>query len=132
MSDPRTLRRQEKALLTKREDADARLSAKRAEIRQAEEAIQAEAFGDPQPGDRWEENLSFWLYVVDRQGEQVTVQYSGAPCTFPEDATEETLSVEEWKERSPRWVYALSDRGNNVEGWKGKANKKADKGTIFH
>jgi hypothetical protein len=121
MSDLTALRLQEEVLLAEKRAAEERLDAKRAEIRQAEGAIQAVAFRDPQPGDRWHEMLSFWLYVVDRDGDQVTVQYSGPPCTFPEDATEETVSLEEWRRR---WYYMhLSERGNDVAGWKGKARE---------
>ncbi|HEV8176911.1 MAG TPA: hypothetical protein VGP44_04415 [Gemmatimonadales bacterium] len=116
-----TLLQEEATLLAEERAAATRREEKRAEIRTIRDEIQAEALRDPQPGDRWHEMLSYWLYVVDREGDLVTVQYCGAPCTFPGDATEETLSVAEWREKSPGWVDALLDRGHDVTTWRGRA-----------
>lgn len=74
-----------------------------------------EAFKDPQPGDRFTEMYAFWLYVLDRNGVQVTVMYASAPCQFPEDGIVEKLPVSQFKERFD-YTY-LVDRGNNVSGW---------------
>jgi hypothetical protein len=82
----------------------------------------AAAFDDPQVGDRFHEMYSFWVYVVAREGDQVTTMESGAPCTFPDDARVWIGTVEELKKRFaygtiPGYGVILEDRGNNVGGW---------------
>lgn len=77
--------------------------------------LNEEAFADPQPGDRFTEMYAFWLYVIARDGDEVTVIHASAPCTFPKDGTIERLPVSEFKDRF-YYAYFL-DGGNNVSGW---------------
>jgi hypothetical protein len=91
----------------------------------------AEAFWDPQPGDRFHEMLAYWVYVVGRDGDVVTILEAGAPCTFPTGQKVKAWrgTVEEFGERFSYgsivgfWVY-LSSRGENVEGWLAVAEEK--------
>jgi hypothetical protein len=80
------------------------------------------ALADPQVGDRFQEMLSFWLYVVHREGDQVITMEAGAPCTFPDDARTWRGSVEEFQRRwlseySGKPTVLLEDRGNDVSWW---------------
>jgi hypothetical protein len=81
----------------------------------------AAAFADPQVGDRFHEQYSFWVYVVAREGDQVTTMEASPPCTFPDDARVWTGTVEELRKRffcgSLDYSVVLEDRGNNVGGW---------------
>ena len=59
----------------------------------------AEHLSNPQPGDRFTERYSIWLYVTARDADQVTVHHASSPCTFPSGATVQTLTVEEFRQR---------------------------------
>jgi hypothetical protein len=84
----------------------------------------AEAFNNPQPGDRFEEFYTFWVYVlkVDSAG-VLTWQGSGHPSGFPEGASYGKFvrykSTDEFRESffsdssADYWVK-LCDRGNDV------------------
>jgi hypothetical protein len=77
--------------------------------------LHQEAMADPQPGDRYTEMYNFWLYVVARDGNDLTVMHASPPCQFPEDAATETLTVVEFQKRFT--FMDLVDRENSVEGW---------------
>ena len=83
------------------------------------------AMKDPQPGDRFQEMFSFWVYVVHRGIDEVVTMEANPPCTFPTDAETKhytlkgffdyfSYGTESLKDRF--WVD-LCDRGNNVAGW---------------
>ena len=81
-----------------------------------------EALRNPRVGDRFHEMYSFWICVVERQGDRVTTMQASAPCTFPEDAEVRFWSVEEFGtyfgvDRPTGPTLLLADRGNQVEGW---------------
>ena len=42
---------------------------------------------DPQPGDTWHESYSFWLWVVDRNGDEVTIAKIGPSGEIPSHDT---------------------------------------------
>jgi hypothetical protein len=87
-------------------------------------SLTAEAFDDPQPGDRFNEMYSFWMFVVavEPSGRVATME-AGAPCSFPSAGK---LVIHESHDAYRRafaygsiagyWV-SLSDRGNDVDGW---------------
>lgn len=91
----------------------------------------AEAFWDPQVGDRFDEMYSYWVYVVGRDGDTVTTLEAGAPCSFPDGET-----IKAWRgsidEFSDRFAYGsiigfsiyLNSRGENVTGWLAAAEEK--------
>lgn len=79
------------------------------------------AFADPQPGDRFAEMYSFWLYVVARNGDLVTTIEAGVPCEFPRDGRIKTQTVKEFQARfsydgRPDLGHTMDliDRGNDV------------------
>jgi hypothetical protein len=80
------------------------------------------ALRDPQPGDRFNEFLSYWIYVVYREGNEVWYCEANPPCEFPQDAKLTKTTVEKmfnrftYTHREKAWVR-LSDRGNDVTGW---------------
>lgn len=87
-----------------------------------DEAEIEEIMADPQPGDRFHEYYAFWCYVVARDGERVTIMHASAPCSFPEDGTVETMTVEELRakfryETMQRYYVGGAGRGHNVDGW---------------
>ncbi len=79
-----------------------------------------EALLDPKVGDLFCEHYTFWLYVLERDGDQMTTIEASAPCTFPEDGVIRTVSVAEFATRfqtsAGPWVF-LYDRDRCVEGW---------------
>lgn len=85
-------------------------------------SLTAQAMADPQPGDRYHEMWSFWLYVVARNGDQVCTMEASAPCSFPRDGKIVWQATEEFRRR---WAYGsiegytvmLADRWNDVSGW---------------
>jgi hypothetical protein len=93
---------------------------------EAQTALNREALADPQPGDRWHEMYSFWLYVIWREGDEVAWCSAAAPCTFPADAKFHVGTLADWRERmtyrgdgplADESVMWLADRGNDVSGW---------------
>lgn len=91
----------------------------------------AAAIAEPQVGDCFHEMLSYWLFVVYRDGDRVATLAAGAPCTFPEDGKLWEGTLEEFKHqlsyksrRAGFWVR-LSDRGKtNVDGWYEQAKER--------
>lgn len=91
----------------------------------------ADAFDDPQPGDRFHEMYSWWVYVVARDGDNVSTLSAAAPCTFPDDGTLWTGSVQDLRERysyasDPThqrlgYTVLLASRGDGVDGWADRA-----------
>lgn len=81
-----------------------------------------EAMLDPQPGDRFNEMYSFWVYVVFRSGNFVATLEGSPPVTFPTEGKLRTYTLDGFRSRFGYgtrvgcWVY-LTDRGNDVEGW---------------
>lgn len=112
------LERERRALEEKRRALEGRAAELVAREREARDAWERDALADPQGGDRWSEMCSYWIYVVAREGNAVTVMHAAPPCVFPQDAREETGSVG-WFQ-SAWYGYHLHDRGNAVAGWRGK------------
>ena len=86
-----------------------------------------QALRDPQPGDRFHEMYSYWVYVVRRDGNEVWYCEANPPCKFPQDAKLTKTTVEKMLKHFTNdlntygptpWVR-LSDRGNDVKGWIG-------------
>lgn len=82
----------------------------------------AEAMDDPRIGDRFSEFYSFWLYVVDRDGDHITTMEASPPCEFPKDAKLAKYSLVDFRKRFaygsiPGYSIRLVDRGNDVSGW---------------
>lgn len=82
------------------------------------EAIMA----DPQPGDRFHEMYNFWGYVLEREGDQVTLITASPPCTFPEDGVIEVLLLDEFRRKFsydgiPGYYVGGGGRGHDVAGW---------------
>lgn len=85
----------------------------------------AEAFADPQVGDRFHEMFSVWWYVVAVEpADRVAVLKGISPCELPRDGRLEVYPSHEafrWAfgyETIPgRYWVMLADRGNDVEGW---------------
>jgi len=89
-----------------------------------------QALQDPQPGDRFHEMYSYWIYVVHRDGEEVWYCEANPPCSFPTDAKLTKTTVPKMFERfttvghllhinpgkRSAWIR-LSERGNDVSGW---------------
>lgn len=103
----------QQAVLEQGREELGRLAVQKAGI---EEEIGRAVAADPQPGDRWHEMFSFWLYVVAREGDRVTLLSAGAPCTFPQDGELWEGTVAEF---AAEWgtVYYLAGRGHDVTGW---------------
>lgn len=90
----------------------------------------AHAFWEPKVGMLFHEMYSYWLYVVDVNGDIVTTLESGAPCTFPDGD-----SVKVWRgtveEFSERWAYKgiigfsmdIHSEDHDVAGWAKHAEK---------
>ena len=82
----------------------------------------AEAFENPQVGDRFTEMYTFWMYVVEiTDGKIVTMECNG-PATMPDDGKVRVQTLDEYRKRFayesiPGYWVRLVDRGNNVEGW---------------
>ncbi len=81
-----------------------------------------EAMDDPQAGDRFSEMLSFYVYVVHREGDRVVTMEGSPPITFPHEGKIRHCTVAEMKERFsysglPDYSVRLVDRGNDVSGW---------------
>ena len=80
------------------------------------------AINDPQVGDLFHEQYSFYLYVVARDGDMVTTMEASPPCTFPDDGKVHVQTVSAFIQRVSyesipgSWVR-LRSRGNAVEGW---------------
>ena len=54
----------------------------------------AAAFEDPQPGDRFHEMFSFWVYVVARRGGAIfTHEFCGHPSGYADDAVAVTERI---------------------------------------
>lgn len=90
------------------------------------ELLNQAALADPQPGDRWHEMYSVWLYVVWREGNQVAWCGASSPCTFPTDAQFFVGTLDDWRGHmvyggtgvvADKTVMWLADRGNDVAGW---------------
>jgi hypothetical protein len=81
-----------------------------------------EAFDDPQVGDLFTEMYSYWLYVIGRSGNMVTIMEANPPCILPEDGKVSSLTVEDFRKRFSYgsidgfWV-SLVKRGTDVSGW---------------
>jgi hypothetical protein len=82
-------------------------------------AATVKALRDPKVGDRLQEMLSHWVYVVAVEGDQVITMSASAPCTFPADAKVRRHTRRSFREHygGDRPWLLLEDRGNNVEGW---------------
>lgn len=84
------------------------------------------ALADPQPGDRWNEMLHWWMYVVEREGDTVITMCASAPCEFPTDAKREVRSLKEFKNwllypTNPNATWAMCDSRDNDVSWAGAA-----------
>lgn len=80
------------------------------------------AMADPQPGDRFTEFFSFWVYVVKRDGNTITTIEANSPAILPQDGEIKVQTLEEFRERfhyqtRPGYWVRLVDRNNDVEGW---------------
>lgn len=83
------------------------------------------AFADPQPGDRFHEMLSFWMFVVAVQpgNGRVAVLTLAAPGTMPRDGKLKVYPThdayrEAWAYSTiPGYTVSLAARGTNVTGW---------------
>ena len=84
-----------------------------------EDRCTAEAFADPQPGDRFCEMFSFWLYVVARDKAMVTTIEAGVPGEFPKDGTIRVQTVKDFAARfahrpdDPTTGYWMTLRGRS-------------------
>lgn len=91
----------------------------------------AEAFADPQVGERFSEQFAFWVYVIGREETHVTTMEASPPCAFPDDATVRHYTLVEFRARfdtcAGPWVD-LVDRGNDVGGWLDRAKGTAEQG----
>lgn len=86
--------------------------------------LTAAAFDDPQPGDRFHEMCSFWMYVVAVEPDgRVAVLTASPPCTLPRDGKLKIHPSRDayrahWAYGSiPGYAIRLADRGNDVTGW---------------
>lgn len=86
--------------------------------------LTAEAFGDPQVGDRYHEMYSVWWYVVAVEPEgRIAIMKGVPPCTLPTDGTVAVFSSHrEFRKyfeygSIPGYWASLADRGNSVGGW---------------
>ncbi len=82
------------------------------------------ALADPQPGDLWNEMLSWWMYVVERDGERVVTMSASGPCTFPIDAKREEWTLAEFRnmlsyKSGTAGTWAMCDSRENDIGWYG-------------
>jgi len=88
-----------------------------------------QALRDPQPGDRFHEMYSYFVYVVHREQDEVWYCEANPPCSFPEDAKLVKTTVQKMLDhfthvgrnigivgKRTAWVR-LSERGNDVTGW---------------
>jgi hypothetical protein len=88
------------------------------------ERLTAEAFDDPQVGDRFHEMCSFWMYVlaVEPDG-RIAVMHASPPCTVPDDGKVVAYaSHDEYRKAYaygsiPGYSMDLANRGSNVAGW---------------
>ena len=92
------------------------------------QAETAEAMNDPQPGDRFTEMLAFYVYVLEREGNQVTFMECNPPCELPKDGKIGICSVSEFSRRYaygsiPGYSVYLCERGNDVSGWAERAQQ---------
>lgn len=70
--------------------------------------LSLEAAADPQPGDAWHEMFSFWMHVIDRQGDVVTLLLLGPSRTIANwDSERQIQTVAEFK----KWVSYTSIEG---------------------
>ncbi len=77
---------------------------------------------DPQPGDRFHEMYSFWVYVLGVTNGVVIYCEANPPCTLPNDAK---LTVATQAQFLARFSYgaipgswiSYADGGNDVSGW---------------
>ena len=51
---------------------------------------------DPQPGDRFHEMYSYYVHVVERNGDKVTIEEYFPPANIPTDAKIKTMTVKEF------------------------------------
>lgn len=112
---------EERAAEEARRVAQARVEAAARARRAAEERLEESARLNPAVGDRWTEMYSTWCYVIDVTETFVTIQWQGAPYTFPADAIKKTMTREEWGKDTNH--PTLAGRGHDVAGWKGKARE---------
>jgi hypothetical protein len=86
--------------------------------------LTAEHMENPQVGDRFHEVYSWWVYVVDRQGDQLVIAEGRArPSDFPDGATFCTMTVQEFRQKNtyrsiPGYSVDYCDTDpKTVEGW---------------
>lgn len=96
-----------------------------ASLFQAEHQATEAMMDDPRVGDRFQEMYSFWMYIVGRDGQCVTVMEANPPCTLPDDGKLRTFpTVEDFKRayaygHKPErgyWIWEAGT-GHNVNGW---------------
>ena len=82
------------------------------------------AMRDPQPGDRFTEIYSFWVYVIGRDGDEITYMEASPPCTLPRDGAVKTSTLREFQDHfayggnTPGYWITFVDSNNDVSGWK--------------
>jgi hypothetical protein len=82
------------------------------------------AFDHPEVGDRFDEMLSFWVYVVGVESDgRVAVMEAHPPCRLPADGKLRIFDSHDayraayaYDSRMGYWVM-LADRFNEVGGW---------------
>lgn len=78
------------------------------------------ALKDPKVGDRFSEMLSFWVYVLLREGNLVVWMEAHPPCELPKDGIVKVGTLRDFErhftDSAGAWVL-LEDRGNDVSGW---------------
>ena len=82
----------------------------------------AEAFADPQPGDEFTEFYSFWVVVVERDGDHVTWLVAKPPATLPQDGARFVGTVAEFGDTFaykgiPGYFVKLNRRGMDMRWW---------------
>ena len=82
----------------------------------------AAAMDNPQPGDRFTEMYAFFMYVLAREGQTITVMEAHPPCVLPEGGFVLTMSLTAFRKRygyenAPGYYIRLCDRGHAVAGW---------------
>jgi len=90
------------------------------------EVDRLEAFNDPQPGDRYTDMFSWWMFILyaGPNGGTVITTSSPAPCTFPDDGKIEIFDTADqfrnkfsYPSKPGKPWPRIVDRDNDVSGW---------------
>ncbi len=88
---------------------------------QHNQVITAQQFNNPQPGDTFTEMLTFYVIVLERNGDMVTWTEAHPPCELPRDGKILAGTVRQFSQSYeygtiPGWsVYAT--KSTDVTGW---------------